>query len=73
MVVKHEVSNASIDYISVFESRHPLTLFLCFDRSTYLQCGAGHESAGEVIALGEGVTDLKVGKYLRHVIINPHR
>ncbi|WAR55232.1 hypothetical protein PtB15_4B852 [Puccinia triticina] len=25
------------------------------------ECGAGHESAGEVIALGEGVTDLKVG------------
>ncbi|KAA1077183.1 hypothetical protein PGT21_002700 [Puccinia graminis f. sp. tritici] len=25
------------------------------------ECGAGHESAGEVIALGEGVTDLQVG------------
>jgi len=25
------------------------------------ECGAGHESAGEVIGLGEGVTDLKIG------------
>ena len=25
------------------------------------ECGAGHESAGEVIEVGEGVVDLKVG------------
>jgi L-iditol 2-dehydrogenase len=25
------------------------------------ECGAGHESAGEVIAVGEGVTNVKVG------------
>jgi threonine dehydrogenase-like Zn-dependent dehydrogenase len=25
------------------------------------ECGAGHESAGEVIEVGEGVLDLKVG------------
>jgi L-iditol 2-dehydrogenase len=25
------------------------------------ECGAGHESAGEVIAVGEGVTNLAVG------------
>jgi L-iditol 2-dehydrogenase len=25
------------------------------------ECGAGHESAGEVVAVGEGVTRLKVG------------
>lgn len=25
------------------------------------ECGAGHESAGEVIEVGEGVTDVKVG------------
>lgn len=25
------------------------------------ECGAGHESAGEVVAVGEGVTRIKVG------------
>lgn len=25
------------------------------------ECGAGHESAGEVVEVGEGVVDLKVG------------
>ena len=25
------------------------------------ECGSGHESAGEVIEVGEGVTELKVG------------
>lgn len=25
------------------------------------ECGAGHESAGEVVAVGEGVTKVKVG------------
>jgi D-arabinose 1-dehydrogenase-like Zn-dependent alcohol dehydrogenase len=30
----------------------------------YLKCGSGHESAGEVIEVGEGVTQWKAGENL---------
>lgn len=29
---------------------------------TMLQCGSGHESAGEVVEVGEGVTQWKIGE-----------
>ena len=29
-----------------------------------LKCGSGHESAGEVVEIGEGVTQWKVGEDL---------
>lgn len=29
--------------------------------STWLKCGSGHESAGEVVEVGEGVTQWKAG------------
>jgi D-arabinose 1-dehydrogenase-like Zn-dependent alcohol dehydrogenase len=32
-----------------------------------LQCGSGHESAGEVVEVGEGVTQWKAGK--KHIAV----
>lgn len=44
------------------------------------QCGSGHESAGEVVEVGEGVTQWKVGEDIRRLPglwfgadLNPYR
>lgn len=56
--MKDEVSSLFKPYIQMIVPETDLYL----PSSSFGQCGGGHESAGEVIQVGEGVTNLKVGE-----------